>query len=93
MMRQITFYDFEVGVKEFEKIDGTETYQLVKYPVTRVEATSMTKSDARKAIKDVGVECPRGTEVYWEKVSKVVYRFTTDALLAAASSREELPLD
>ena len=92
-MRQITFYDFEVGVKGFEKIDGTETYQLAKRPITHVEATSMTKSDVRRAIKEAGYECPRGTEVYWTKVSKVVYRFTTDALIAAASSREELPLD
>lgn len=94
MTRQITFYKFEVGTKAFEKVEGDgEMYHLVRKPVTVVEATSMGKSEARKAILDAGAECPRGTEVYWSKVGRVVYRFTTEALLAAAESREELPLD
>ena len=92
-MRQITFYEYEVGVKRFESVEGTDMYQLACTPVTTVEATSLTKSDVRKAIIEAGVECPRGTEVYWTKKSKVLYRFTTEALLAAAESREVLPLD
>lgn len=93
MMRQITFYEYEVGVKHFEPVDGTDMYQLAKTPVTTIEATSLTKSDVRKAIIEAGVDCPRGTEVYWTKKGKVLYRFTTEALLAAAESREVLPLD
>lgn len=93
MERQITFTKFVVGIKGFEQVEGTDMYQLVKHPVTEVEATSMCKTDARAAIKDAGVECPRGTDVYWEKAGKVLYRFDTKALLAAATYREELPLD
>ena len=93
MLRQITFYEYEVGVKKFEPVEGTNMFQLAETPVTTIEATALTKSDVRKAIIEAGVECPRGTEVYWTKKSKVLYRFTTEALLAAAESREVLPLD
>lgn len=91
MMRQITFYKFEVGIKELVE-QGDDMFKLVKKPVTVVEATAMSKGDARKAIIDAGAECPRGTEVYWSKLGRVLYKFETEALLAAATSREELSL-
>lgn len=94
MQRQITFYTFEVGVKSFEQ-DGQnpDFYRLVRRPVTEVEATAMTKTEARRAIIEAGVECPRGTEVYWSKVGRVRYKFDNQRLLDICDSREELPLD
>ena len=94
MQRQITFYKFEVGVKSFEQdADNPDFYRLVRRPVTEVEATAMTKTEARRAIIDSGVECPRGTEVYWSKVGRVRYKFDNQRLLDICDSREELPLD
>ena len=94
MQRQITFYQFEVGVKSFvQSEDNPDFYQLTRRPVTTVEATAMTKTEARRAIIDAGVECPRGTEVYWSKVGRVRYKFDNAKLLEICDSREELPLD
>ena len=92
MSRQITFFKFECGIQKLERAEDGR-YDLVRTPVVTVEDSSMTRSDIRKAIIDAGVECPRGTEVYADKVSKVVYKFTTEALKSIAESREELPLD
>lgn len=94
MQRQITFYKFEVGVKSFEQDEqNPDFYKLAKRPVCEVEATAMTKTEARRAIIDAGVECPRGTEVYWSKVGRVRYKFDNAKLLEICDSREELPLD
>lgn len=92
MMRQITFKKFECGISEMVKADDGR-YDLVTRPVCTVEASSMTKSDVRKAIIEAGTPCPRGTEVYCTPVGKVVYKFTTEDLLAIAKERAELPLD
>ena len=92
MLRQITFFQYEVGIQSMVKAaDGR--YDLVRKPAAVVENTSMTKTDIRAAILESGVSCPRGTEVYATKVGKVVYKFTTDDLKSIAQSREELPLD
>ena len=91
-MRQITFYKFEVGVQSMVE-QGNDMYRLVKQPITTVEASSMGKADARKALIEAGHDCPRGTDVYWKKLGKVRYYFETEALVAAATKREELPLD
>ena len=93
MTRQITFYKFMVGYRTLEQIGDTDTYKLTTHDVCEVEATSLTKSDIRRAIIEAGADCPRGTDVYANKVGKVLYKFTTEKLLAAAESREELPLD
>lgn len=92
MMRQITFTEFEVGIKSFEPVDGTDTYRLVKRPVTKFEGTSCTKTDARRAIIEAGVDCPRGADVYWDAVAKVRYKFTTEDLLSIAKEREVVEL-
>lgn len=92
MSRQITFFKFECGIREFVQQDA-DTYKLVSRPVCVVEDSSLTKSDIRKAIIDAGFECPRGTDVYAVKVGKVQYKFTTEALKSICESREELPLD
>ncbi len=92
MSRQITFFNFEVGIQQMvEAEDGR--FDLVRKPIAIVEDSSMTKTEIRKAIIDAGVECKRGTEVYATKVGRVVYRFTTEALKSIAESREELPID
>lgn len=93
MTRQITFYKYVVGYRYLEQIGDTDTYKLVTHDVCEVEATSLTKSDIRRTIIESGVDCPRGTDVYATRVGKVLYKFTTEKLLAAAESREELPLD
>lgn len=92
MARQITFYQYEVGIQSLKKAEDGR-YDLVRTPVGTMEDTSITKTDIRKFITSKGVECKRGTEVYAEKVAKVIYKFTTDKLLEIADSREELPLD
>ena len=92
MARQITFYKFVVGTQSLEKAEDGR-YDLVQTPVGEIEATSLTKTDIRKFITDNGVECKRGVEVYSKKVSKVVYKFSTEKLLEIADSREELPID
>ena len=91
-MRQITFKKFDCGICEMVKADDGR-YDLVTRYVCTVEASSMTKSDVRKAIIEAGVPCPRGTETYAAPVGKVVYKFTTEDLLAIAKERVELPLD
>lgn len=94
MARQITFYLYEVGIRELVPVEGVEdTFKLVNRPVTTAEAASMPKSEQRRAILEAGVECPRGTETYAAKVGRVRYTFETADLLAIAKSREELPLD
>ena len=93
MTRQITFYKYVVGYRSLEQIADTDTYKLTCHDVCEVEATHLTKSDIRRAIIESGVVCPRGTDVYATRVGKVLYKFTTEKLLAAAESREELPLD
>lgn len=92
MARQITFYKFVVGTQSLEKAEDGR-YDLVQTPVGEIEATSLTKTDIRKFIRDNGVECKRGDEVYSKKVAKVVYKFSIEKLLKIADSREELPLD
>lgn len=92
MSRQITFYRFELGIQSMEQAaDGR--FDLVRKPVCEVEDSSLTKSDIRKAIMAAGVDCPRGCDVYADKVGRVQYKFTTEALKSVAESREELPLD
>lgn len=92
MSRQITFYDFEVGMVEMKQApDGR--YDLVKTPVTHVEDSALTKGDIRKAIKEAGIDLKRGVEVYAEKTKKIMYKFETEKLLSICESREELPLD
>lgn len=91
MSRQITFYKFEIGIKQMEQAaDGR--YDLVKTPVTTVEDSSMTNTQIRAAIKAAGVDCPRGSDVYATKVGKVMYKFTTENLLKIADERIELPM-
>lgn len=92
MLRQITFKKFDCGICEMVKADDGR-YDLVTRPVCTVEASSMSKSDVRKAIIEAGVPCPRGTETYAAPVGKVVYKFTTEDLLSIAKERVELPLD
>lgn len=90
-MRQITFYKFKCGIQSMEQAaDGR--YDLVRKDVCEVEDTHLGKTQIRAAIKAAGVDCPRGTEVYAEKVGRVVYKFETEDLLRIAKSREELPL-
>lgn len=94
MARQITFYKYEVGIRELVPVEGEkDTFKLVNKAVTTAEAASMPKSEQRRAILAEGVECPRGTETYATKVGRVRYTFETEALLDIATSREELPLD
>ena len=92
MARQITFYKFVVGIQSLEKAEDGR-YDLVQTPVGEIEASSLSKTDIRKFITDNGVECKRGAEVYSKKVSKIVYKFSTEKLLEIVDSREELPLD
>lgn len=68
-------------------------YDLVKTKVCEVEDTSLTKTQIRAAILAAGVKCPRGTEVYADKVGRVQYQFTTEALKSIAEARVELPLE
>lgn len=91
-MRQITFFKFECGISEMvQAADGR--FDLVRRPICEVEATSLTKADIRKAIIDAGEECPRGTDVYADKIGKVVYRFETEDLLRICKEREEIPFE
>lgn len=89
MMRQITFFKFEVGYKGLVKAEDGR-YDEVCTPVCEVEASSMTRTDTRAAIKDAGVDCPRGMDVYARKVGKVQYKFTTEDLMGIAKERVEL---
>ena len=92
MCRQITFYKYECGKQEMrERPDGL--FELVKTPVVTVEDSTMTKTMCRKAIMDSGVECKRGDDVYWTKVGRVRYKFTTEALKSIAMESIELPLE
>ncbi len=92
MLRQCTFFNFEVGIQKMQEAEDGR-FDLVRVPCANVEAGSLTKTEIRSAIMEAGYECPRGTEVYATKKNKVVYKFTTDALKSVAESREELPLD
>ena len=90
-MRQVTFNVYEVGFQKMnERGDGL--YELVKIPVTQIEENCVTKTTIRAAIKDAGVDCPRGADVYATKKSKVRYYFDTEDLKAICKEREELPL-
>lgn len=92
MERQITLYTYEIGTKEFkEAADGR--YDMVKTKVAEIEAGTCTKTDARAAIKAAGVECPRGTEIYFERVAKVRYYYEWEQLKAIAKNRIALALD
>ncbi len=92
MLRQITFYKYEVGIQAMKQADDGR-YDLVKQPIVELEASSMTKSEMRAAIIEAGYACPRGTDVYADKISRVRYKFTTEALLSIAQEREELELN
>lgn len=92
MVRQITFFKYEVGINSLKEAEDGR-YDLVHTPVGIMEDTSLSKTDIRKFIAANGVECKRGTEVYAKKVAKVVYKFSTEKLLEIADSREELPLE
>lgn len=91
MMRQITFTQYEVGIKHMvERPDGL--FELQTVPVATIEATSISKADIRKAIIDAGVECKRGTDVYSKPLAKVRYKFESADLMGIVKEREELPL-
>jgi hypothetical protein len=92
MARQITFFKFEIGICEMKQAEDGR-YDLVKTKLCEVEETSMTKSDIRKAIMDAGFECKRGADVYADKVAKVRYTFTTEALKSICEDCTVLPLD
>lgn len=88
-MRQITFFKFEVGFEKMtQAADGR--YDLVRTPVAIVEDSSLTKTDIRNAIKAAGYDCPRGLDVYANKIGRVLYKFETADLLAIAKERIEL---
>lgn len=92
MSRQITFFKFECGIKEMRQAkDGR--FDLVKTPCVTVEDSSMTNTQIRKAIIDAGYSCPRGTEVYADKVGKVLYKFSTEKLLEICDERIELSMN
>lgn len=90
MMRQITFYKFEIGTRGLVKADDGR-YDEVEQVICTAEASSMSRSEIRAAIKDAGYTCPRGTDVFARKVGKVQYKFTTDDLLSIAKERVEVP--
>lgn len=92
MTRQITFFKFEVGIQGMKQAEDGR-YDLVRTPVCVVEATSMAKSEIRAAILEAGVSCPRGTDVYADKVGKVRYMFETADLMRICKERQELDLD
>ncbi len=86
-MRQITMNIYSVGTIDFvEAADGR--YDKVKTVVCEVENSSLTKTEIRAAIKEAGVEVPRGIEVFADKVGTVRYYFETEDLLAIAKNRE-----
>lgn len=92
MSRQITFYQFEVGTQELKKAEDGR-YDLVKTPVCEIEDSSLTNSQIRAAIKAEGYDLKRGTEVYAVKKAKILYKFTTEALMSICESREVTELD
>lgn len=78
-----TFAVSVIGRKEVE-IDG-EVYEK-KYAVQTVEvlAASLTKTEARKALKDAGIDCPRNTEIEWVVVKETKYACELADFLAIA---------
>lgn len=89
MLKQLTLYKFEVGFREMREADDGR-FDLTRVPVADVEAGSLTKAEIRAIIKDAGRDCPRGMDVYAERMGKVVYRFNVEDLKAIAVEREEL---
>ena len=63
--RTLTTYEIRVVGRQEVEIDG-EIYEK-KVPINSVEilAASLNKTEARKALKDAGIECPRNTEIDW----------------------------
>lgn len=92
MSRQITFFKFECGIKELRQADDGR-FDLIKTPCVTVEDSSLTNTQIRKAIMEAGFACPRGTEVYADKIGKVMYKFSTEKLLEIAEERIELSMN
>lgn len=91
MMRQLTMFKFEVGTKKMvERPDGL--FEKREEVCATVEATSLTKTEIRAAILAAGVPCPRGTDVFANKVSRVLLKFDNDDLMSIVKEREEMPL-
>lgn len=91
MARQLTCFQFEIGTMQMVKAEDGR-YDMVKTPICVVEDTSLTKTAARAALREEGFETPRNLEIYWEKIGRVQYRFSTEALKSIAEERVELPL-
>lgn len=91
MMRQLTLYKFEVGTKKMvERPDGL--FEKREEVATTVEATSLSKTEIRAAIIAAGVECPRGTDVFANKVGRILLKFENEDLMSIVKEREELSL-
>ncbi len=92
-MRQITMYKFEIGTSEMVEV-SEDTYKRVKHPIIEGElASSMTKTEARKALADAGHPLKRGADVYWQKVGAVKLYFETADLLSIVKKAEDVPID
>ena len=56
-------------------------------------AASASKTDARKALKAAGVNCPRGTEVIIDEVEQVVYGMSVEEFMQHAQPIERKAAD
>ena len=77
--RQLTMYLWEVGYEELMKADDGR-YDLKRVPVCQVEESNITRTDARRIIKECGYEVTRGMDVYAKKLEKYIWRFTNEEL-------------
>ena len=91
-MRQITFNRYEIGIESMQYVEGND-YRLVREPKCEVMETSMTKGDARRVLRDSGIDVARGTQVYWSIVGRVRCYYELEKLMTIIDHSEELPLE
>lgn len=65
-----------------------DTPKAVKLGSAEFVATNATKTDARKALKAAGIDCPRGTEIRLEEVEAVVYGMSVETFMQYAKPIE-----
>lgn len=82
--RTLTTYEIRVIGRQEVEIDG-EVYEK-KVAVNSVEilAASLNKTEARKALKDAGIDCPRNTEIDWVAKKETKYACELADFLAIA---------
>lgn len=85
-MQNITRTLNKYYIAAYDLTDGDEGLSIEKKAETYVEATSMTRSEARALLaEETGAKLPKGLTIKWEVVGTTTYAMTIEEFINQAT--------